>query len=153
VSAVELRADGGPATAALPPAATPSRATSAGDEYAHLKRLIAGRGLLERQPRRYLAHAAGQVTLLALLIAGISLSRGSWWVLAWALPAAFLFGQTGFLAHDTTRSSGARAGTMSWACCSSISASAPAAAGGRTSTTSTMPSPTGSAPTRTSTEG
>lgn len=102
MSAVELRADGGAAIAALPPATTPSRAASAGDEYAHLKRLIAGRGLLERQPRRYLVHAAGQVTMLALLVAGLSLSRGSWWVLAWALPAAFLFGQTGFLAHDAT---------------------------------------------------
>ena len=70
------------------------------DDYAELKRLIAGRGLLERQPHRYLGHAVTLSVQLAVVLAGLVLTRGSWWVLAWAAPAAFLSGQIGFLAHD-----------------------------------------------------
>jgi fatty acid desaturase len=71
-------------------------------DYAELKRLIAARGLLERQPRRYLGHVVTLSVLFGVVVAGLVLARGSWWVLAWAAPAAFLFAQLGFLAHDAT---------------------------------------------------
>jgi len=43
---------------------------------------------------------AGLVLLLAVTVVGVILTRGSWWELAWTVPAALLFGQLGFLAHD-----------------------------------------------------
>ena len=70
------------------------------DDYACLKRLIAGKGLLERRPSRYVLPTVGLMVLLAALVAGLRASGGSWWVLSLAVPAAFLFGQVGFLAHD-----------------------------------------------------
>ncbi len=72
------------------------------DPYVELKRVIAGRGLLERAPRRQILPAAGHVLLLALVVAGIAFTRGTWWVLLLTAPAALLFGQIGFLAHDAT---------------------------------------------------
>ena len=74
----------------------------AADPYVELKRVIAGRGLLERSPRRQLVPSAGHALLLAAVIVGITFTHGSWWVLLWAAPAALLFGQIGFLAHDAT---------------------------------------------------
>ena len=83
------------------PAARPrSGAHHLADDYAELKRLIAGRGLLERTPHLYLGHVVTLSLLSAVVLVGLVLTRGSWWVLAWAAPAAFLFGQLGFLAHD-----------------------------------------------------
>ncbi len=38
--------------------------------------------------------------MLAAVVTGIGLFRSGWWVLLWAAPAAFLFGQVGFLAHE-----------------------------------------------------
>ena len=70
------------------------------DEYAQLKRLITQQGLLDRQPRHYMPHAAGLSAMLVATAAGVGLTRNSWWVLAWAAPAAFLFGQLGFMAHE-----------------------------------------------------
>ncbi len=70
------------------------------DDYAQLKRIIAGRGLLDRHPGRYLRPSVILVLELAAVVAGTILTRGSWWSLAWAVPAAFLFGQLGFLGHD-----------------------------------------------------
>jgi fatty acid desaturase len=78
----------------------PPRGQPGGDEYACLKRLIAGRGLLEREPSRYILPMASIVLALAAVVAGVRLSGGGWWVLALTVPAAFLFGQIGFLAHD-----------------------------------------------------
>ncbi len=71
-------------------------------DYAELKRLIAARGLLERRPLRYAGHVVTLSVLLGVVVVGLILTRGGWWVLAWAAPAAFLFGQLGFLAHDAT---------------------------------------------------
>ena len=70
------------------------------DDYAQLKVLITARGLLDRQPRRYILPAAALSAMLVAVAAGAALTRGSWWALAWAAPAAFLFGQIGFLAHE-----------------------------------------------------
>jgi fatty acid desaturase len=80
--------------------AFPPRRDPGTEDYARLKRLIAGRGLLERQPRRYLLPAVALILELALVTTGLLLTRGSWWALAWSAPAAFLFGQIGFLGHD-----------------------------------------------------
>jgi fatty acid desaturase len=71
-----------------------------GDAYAQLKRLVSRSGLLERRPSHALRTVAGILVLLSIIVAGIALTRGSWWVLAWGVPAALLFGQIGFLAHD-----------------------------------------------------
>lgn len=69
-------------------------------DYAQLKRLVAQRGLLDRRPHRYVRPAVTLVVMLAVITTGASLMRGSWVVLAWAAPAAFLFGQVGFVAHE-----------------------------------------------------
>lgn len=70
------------------------------DAYVQLKRLVAGRGLLTRRPSSEIVPTAGIVLLLGVILAGILLTSGGWWALAWAAPAALLFGQLGFLAHD-----------------------------------------------------
>jgi len=70
------------------------------DAYVQLKRLVAGRGLLVHRPRTEIVPAAGIVLLLAVILVGVILASRSWWALAFAIPAALLFGQLGFLAHD-----------------------------------------------------
>ena len=72
------------------------------DPYVELKRVIVGRGLLARSPRRQILPSAGHALLLAAVVVGIAFTRGSWWVLLLTAPAALLFGQIGFLAHDAT---------------------------------------------------
>ncbi len=47
-------------------------ASKPADPYVELKRVIAGRGLLERSPRRQLLPAAGHLLLLAVVIVGIT---------------------------------------------------------------------------------
>ncbi|HET9051480.1 MAG TPA: fatty acid desaturase, partial [Candidatus Dormibacteraeota bacterium] len=37
---------------------------------------------------------------LAAIVAGVVLTRDTWWLLAWSAPAALLFGQVGFMAHE-----------------------------------------------------
>jgi len=70
------------------------------DAYAQLKRVVSGHGLLERRPSNEIVPAAGMVLLFAMVAVGVGLTRGSWWALAWAAPAALLFGQLGFAAHE-----------------------------------------------------
>jgi len=70
------------------------------DAYARLKRAVSDRGLMKRGPHTQIVPAGGIVVLLAVIVVGVALTRGSWWALAWAAPAALLFGQLGFLAHD-----------------------------------------------------
>jgi len=70
------------------------------DAYARLKRMVSDRGLLARGPRNEIVPTAGIVLLLAVVAVGVVLTRGSWSALAWTAPAALLFGQLGFLAHD-----------------------------------------------------
>jgi fatty acid desaturase len=79
---------------------SPARRVRKVDEYAELKRLAAEEGLLDRGPRMHSSSAIGLVLLLSATLLAIAATRGSWWVLASALPAALLFGQIGFLAHD-----------------------------------------------------
>ncbi len=80
-------------------AAQPSRMV---DSYVDLKRLVTERGLMRRSPRRQIAPGVGHLLLFAAVLVGVALTRGSWWVLLLAVPAALLFGQIGFLAHDAT---------------------------------------------------
>ena len=39
-------------------------------------------------------------SLLVAVVAGVVIARDSWWLLAWTVPAALLFGQVGFIAHE-----------------------------------------------------
>ena len=71
------------------------------DPYTELKRVVTERGLLVREPGRYAVHGVSSFALMVVVLAGIGLTRGSWWVLVWALPGAWLFGQLGFLGHDS----------------------------------------------------
>jgi fatty acid desaturase len=87
-------------TSAVETAVRPARISAGAADYAQLKRLVADRGLLERHPLRYVPQALALTLMIAGVAAGIGLFRGSWWVLVWAAPAAFLFGQLGFLAHE-----------------------------------------------------
>ncbi|MDQ6856489.1 MAG: acyl-CoA desaturase [Candidatus Dormibacteraeota bacterium] len=89
-------------TAQAPIVVPPPRPLKARDPYVELKRVIADRGLLERAPRRQILPTAGHLLLLAIVVVGVALTRGTWWVLVLAAPAALLFGQIGFLAHDAT---------------------------------------------------
>jgi len=70
------------------------------DAYARLKRAVSDRGLLVRGPRTQIVPTTSIAVLLAVTVVGIALTRGSWWAMAWTAPAALLFGQLGFLAHD-----------------------------------------------------
>lgn len=90
------------AVAPIADAPTRDPASKPVDPYVELKRVITGRGLLERSPRRQLLPAAGHLFLLAVVIVGVTFTHGTWWVLLLTVPAALLFGQIGFLAHDAT---------------------------------------------------
>jgi fatty acid desaturase len=80
--------------------ASPAAAAQQTDPYVQLKRMVAANGLLERRPSSQIVPTVGLVLLFAVIAIGVALTRGSWWALAWAAPAALLFGQFGFLAHD-----------------------------------------------------
>jgi len=69
-------------------------------QYAELKRRIQRAGLLERQPRYYVAKIAATLALGILGLALFLVLRHSWWVLLAAIYAAALYAQFGFLGHD-----------------------------------------------------
>src|SRR4051812_43346641 len=71
------------------------------DAYAQLKRIIAAKGLLTRS-RRFLVEPLLNASILGAIAVLVVLLRQTWWVLFLALPAAFLFGQMGFVAHEAT---------------------------------------------------
>jgi fatty acid desaturase len=77
-------------------------AASGVDDYADLKRLITDRHLLDRSPSSYVLRAVALSVMLAAIGTGIAVSAHGAWVLLWTIPAAFLFGQLGFLAHEAT---------------------------------------------------
>jgi fatty acid desaturase len=76
--------------------------TLGADEYAQLKKLIANRGLLIRKPSRYIAIAIDLALMWGIVFLALLLLHDSWWSLFLAFPAAFLYGQFGFLAHEAT---------------------------------------------------
>jgi fatty acid desaturase len=84
------------------PLSSLARADEHVDDYAKLKHLIVEKGLLERQPRKYIVPATALALVFVVIGAGTYFSRQSWWVLALAAPAALLFGQLGFMAHEAT---------------------------------------------------
>jgi fatty acid desaturase len=71
-------------------------------DYPDLKRAIAERGLLDKDPGYYGLHALGLSALLALICTCLALTGDHRLQLLCALPSALLFGQLSFLAHDAT---------------------------------------------------
>lgn len=90
------------------PSATPACDAACTGEYASLKRLVAERGLLAHRPLRYSGFAMTHLLLATVALAGTYLLRSSWLVLLLAVPAAFLCGQAGFIAHEATHNQIAR---------------------------------------------
>ena len=91
---VAFRTDAAPDSADTPVVERPV------DAYTQLRRLMATSGLLDRRPSRYILPAVTLLVMLVVIGAGVLATRDSWWALAWAAPAAFLFGQVGFMAHE-----------------------------------------------------
>jgi fatty acid desaturase len=72
------------------------------NEYAELKRRIKDAGLLEREYGYYAMKIAVTLALLAFSISLFFLVDNYWLVLAFNAPfLAFVFGQVGFMSHDT----------------------------------------------------
>jgi fatty acid desaturase len=72
------------------------------DSYAQLKKLITDNGLLKRKPSRYIALAIDLILMWGIVFMALLLLHNSWWSLFLAFPAAFIYGQFGFLAHEAT---------------------------------------------------
>jgi fatty acid desaturase len=70
------------------------------DDYAVLRRVIGERGLLDKHPGYYGLHALVLVGFFALICTCLALTGDARLRVLCALPAAFLFGQLGFFAHD-----------------------------------------------------
>jgi fatty acid desaturase len=70
------------------------------DDYAVLRGAIGERGLLDKHPGYYGLHALALVGLFALICVCLVLTGDAPLRVLCAVPAAFLFGQLGFLAHD-----------------------------------------------------
>jgi fatty acid desaturase len=87
-----------PDIVAAPPKPALTRVSD--DGYAELKRLVTSAGLLERRRRSYLMDAIILALAAATVVGGMLLTAGSWWILSLTVPAAVVFGQLGFLAHD-----------------------------------------------------
>jgi fatty acid desaturase len=81
-------------------AAVGRRTRPAEDDYRELKARIVSAGLLERQPRYYIAKTVFTLALYAAVPCILLLSQNLWVVLADAGLAAFALGQMGLLGHD-----------------------------------------------------
>src|SRR5258708_6351939 len=73
-----------------------------GGEDSVLKRAISGGGLLDGQPRHYAVRALACAALFGLVCACALVAGDARLRILCAVPAAFLFGQLGFLAHDAS---------------------------------------------------
>ena len=71
------------------------------NEYASLKQLITKRKLLDKQPRYYAYKILFTMGLLAAGVAYLLVVHNFWLQLCDAVYLAFVFGQIGFLGHDT----------------------------------------------------
>jgi fatty acid desaturase len=69
--------------------------------YAHLKRLVKEKGLLEKQPRFLAYKILLTAALLSVSLVVLFLTDTPWIQLLNAAYLAFVFGQIGFIAHDT----------------------------------------------------
>ena len=78
-----------------------SHRNSDSKEYLHLRRLIAGQGLLDRQYRYYAVKVPGTLAALALGI-GVLIVFDQFWVqMLNAVFLAIVFAQFGFIGHDS----------------------------------------------------
>ena len=82
-------APGGAATQGLEP-----------NEFAQLKRLVKGAGLLEKKPGHYAVKFAVNLSLLALSVAVLTLVDGVWLQMLNAAFLAFIIVQMSFMGHD-----------------------------------------------------
>lgn len=82
-----------------PPLANPVEPDNS--SYAALKQLIKEKGLLEKQPKFLLYKIALCAVLLSLSLLFLFLTDALWAQLLNAAYLAFVFGQIGFIAHDT----------------------------------------------------
>ncbi|MFI2370711.1 fatty acid desaturase family protein [Streptomyces sp. NPDC018833] len=88
---------GAPAGGAGPQA--PGRA-GAGSEFAPLLRTVKEQGLLERRPGWYARGITVNLLALAVVITGMALAGGSWWVLLLAPLLALFSARGAFFGHD-----------------------------------------------------
>ena len=72
-----------------------------GKEYLQLRRMVAEKGLLERQYRYYAVKVLGTLAMLALGIAAIVVFDQLWVQMLNAVFLAIVFAQFGFIGHDS----------------------------------------------------
>ena len=70
------------------------------NEFAQLKRLVKGAGLLEKRPGHYAVKFAVNLSLLALSVAVLTLVDGVWLQMLNAALLAFIIVQMSFMGHD-----------------------------------------------------
>lgn len=85
----------------LSPSSTPGSAIPNNQSYAALKRLIMEKGLLEKQPGFLIYKILLTAAMWAISILILFLTDNLWLQLLNAVYLAFVFGQFGFIAHDT----------------------------------------------------
>ncbi|HET9910132.1 MAG TPA: fatty acid desaturase [Anaerolineales bacterium] len=90
------------------PDSTANPAVPDNQNYAALKRLILEKGLLEKQPTFLTYKILLSAGLLAVSIAILFLTDNLWIQILNAVYMAFVFGQMGFIAHDTGHRQGFR---------------------------------------------
>jgi len=79
----------------------PARRAGPNDEYVDLKKIVLARGLMEKRPSHYITHALSLTALIAVITAAMVLTSSIWVHMIAAVLAALLFGQLGFIAHDS----------------------------------------------------
>ena len=80
---------------------TPQTETPDNQSYAALKKLIVENGLLEKQPGFLTRHIIGTLGMLSVSVAILFLTDNLWVQVLNAAFMAFVFGQIGFITHDT----------------------------------------------------
>ena len=85
----------------IPSTQTSDPAISDNQSYAALKRLIIEKGLLEKQPGFLTYKITLTIAMLMVSVAVLALVDNIWVQLLNAAYLAFVFGQIGFIAHDT----------------------------------------------------
>src|SRR5262249_58300289 len=79
---------------------TEPRSRHEGNDYVRLKRLIAGAGLLQKQPRFYVLVIGINTALFALCIGGFAVLDSPWLQALNAVVLAVISAQLGFQLHD-----------------------------------------------------
>ncbi|MFF7203632.1 fatty acid desaturase family protein [Streptomyces sp. NPDC008141] len=92
-----------PSSVPAPPETGAKRSTgsdNAGSAFAPLLRTVREQGLLDRRAGWYARGIVVNLLALAVVITGIALAGGSWWVLLLAVPLAVFSTRTAFFGHD-----------------------------------------------------